>query len=220
MLPGVPMKRNMHLWLVLLVCSSMMTTQSMENVADAEAVRLQAVKERWRGQEDRFGHLMNEASTHGFTEYCWGSVIIAEFDSRAGTVTTYLRDDKRDSVVLGFDQFLALFGKTIGELKPEGAPVEFSFDDAYLAQLDSAGLREEFLTILTTLKPALAEELKNTKKMETFIRKFVAQHKVCVACSAKNCTKLCACRQMAYCSVACQKNDWPRHRPECTYAKK
>lgn len=43
---------------------------------------------------------------------------------------------------------------------------------------------------------------------------------VCTSCKTKSCTlKICSrCKCARYCSVACQKRDWPRHKEGCRKA--
>lgn len=39
---------------------------------------------------------------------------------------------------------------------------------------------------------------------------------ICANCSKKgNFWKCSACRSVSYCSVACQRQDWPKHKPNC-----
>ena len=41
----------------------------------------------------------------------------------------------------------------------------------------------------------------------------------CGRCGRGGALKACACRAARYCSVACQKRDWPRHKLDCRLSK-
>ncbi len=205
------MKKNLHIMLVIL-CSSTITALAMQGAELAIDVQtMQAVKERWQGLEEQIEQLiLNERAQQGPINYQRGSVVIACFDPQARTVTTYLKNDKTAGVLLTYDQFLALF-----------VP-EITLDRESNELLLGAGLLDAFQKSLCNLSQSQFEELLDAAKMKSFVARFVAQNQNnCKVCTAKDCKKRCGgCRNVVYCSVACQQSDWPRHRAECAQAKK
>jgi MYND finger len=50
--------------------------------------------------------------------------------------------------------------------------------------------------------------------VDDILSPFVKQVQTCAGCNTKNNLKLCGkCKQLSFCSIACQKKVWPQHRP-------
>jgi len=46
----------------------------------------------------------------------------------------------------------------------------------------------------------------------------VTNPRLCKRCGVPDCKLKCPCKQVNYCGPACQKADWPSHKPECAFA--
>ncbi len=161
------MKRNILLLCAVLFVSS---AQAMEKV-QATKVQLEAVKARWKDKEYRIR--MTIEATQNTVTYCGeGSIILAQFNGRTRTVTTYLNDDKTNGVTLTYDEILSLFGNSVKQ-QGEGPGLSCLISNANLEKLRAFGLLDRFLKTVGGLSDQLAREFEDPSKVDDLVNEFI-----------------------------------------------